>query len=229
MKLRLLGQIQLLILIEKVSLAGYQVVSANTDGIELLIPKGKFKHYLSVVKEVEDQFDIVFEHEQYKSIHYSNINNYIAVLMNGKTKKKGSTFLTEPELGDSNDFLVIPKALEAHFVNRTPVEEFIRNHINSSDEAIYDYCMCPKVDKSYKVIHNGKEQQRLNRFYPSSDRNEGYIYKSRYGASHHLLKDSGVTLFNDYIKGPYKINYDYFINKCRDVINDLESKQLSLF
>ena len=229
MKLRLLGQIQLLILIEKTSLAGYQVVSANTDGIELLIPKGKFKHYLSVVKEVEDQFDIVFEHEQYKSIYYLNVNNYIAVLMNGKTKKKGSTFLTEPELGDSNDFLVIPKALEAYFVNRTPVEEFIRNHINSSDEAIYDYCMCPKVDKSYKVIHNGKEQQRINRFYPSSDLNEGYIYKSRYGALHHLLKDSGVTLFNDYVKGPYKINYDYFVNKCREVINDLESKQLSLF
>lgn len=229
MKLRLLGQLQLLILIEKASLAGYQVVSANTDGIEILIPKNKFEHYLSVVKEVEEQFDIVFEHEQYRSIHYSNVNNYIAVMMNGKTKKKGSTFLTEPELGDSNDFLVIPKALEAYFVNKVPVEEFVRNHINSSDLAIYDYCMCPKVDKSYKVIHNSKEQQRLNRFYPSSDLNEGYIYKSRYGSLNHLLKDSGVTLFNNYVKGPYKINYDYFITKCNEVIHNLEPKQLSLF
>ena len=229
MKLRLLGQIQLLILIEKASLAGYQVVSANTDGIEVLIPKNKFEHYLSVVKQVQDKFDIEFEHEQYRSIHYSNVNNYIAVMMDGSTKKKGSTFLTKPELGDSNDFLVIPKALEAYFVDRTPVEDFVRNHINSSDEAIYDYCMCPKVDKSYKVIHNGKEQQRLNRFYPSSDLNEGYIYKSRYGDMHHLLKDSGVTLFNDYVKGPYKINYDYFISKCYEVINVLEPKQLTLF
>lgn len=125
--------------------------------------------------------------------------------------------------------MVIPKALEAYFVNKIPVEQFIKSHINSSDDAIYDYCMSPKIDKSYKVIHNGKECQRLNRFYPSSDLNEGYIYKSRQGTLHHLLKDSGVTLFNDYIKGPYNINYDYFIIKCNEIINDLEPKQLTLF
>jgi len=228
MKLRLLGQLQLLMLIEKVSLAGYQVVSTNTDGIELLIPKGRFEHYLTLVKDIEDRFNIIFEHEQYKSIHYLNVNSYIAVLQNGKTKKKG-LFITEPELGDSTDFLVIPKALEAYFVNKIPVEQFVKSHVNSSDEAIYDYCMSPRVDKSYKVIHNNKECQRLNRFYPSSDLNEGYIYKVRGGSYHHLLKDSGVTLFNDYVKGPYKINYDFFITKCNEIINDLEPKQLTLF
>ena len=228
MKLRLLGQLQLLMLIEKVSLAGYQIVSANTDGVEVLIPKGKFNDYLLIVKEVEDQFNIIFEHEQYTSIHYLNVNNYIAVLQNGKTKKKGS-FVTDPELGDSNDFLVIPKALEAYFVQGTPVDEFLKSYINSSDDAIYDYCMSPKIDRSYKVMHNGKECQRLNRFYPSSNLNQGYIYKVRGGSLHHLLKDSGVTLFNDYVKGSYDINYDYFITKCNETINNLEPKQLTLF
>jgi hypothetical protein len=228
MKLRLLGQLQLLMLIEKASLDGYQVVSTNTDGIELLIPKGKFDKYLKLVKEIENKFNIIFEHEQYKAIYYSNVNNYIAILQNGKTKKKGS-FLTEPELGDSNDFLIIPKTLEAYFVNKIPIEQFIKSHISSSDEAIYDYCMSPKIDKSYKVVHNDKQCQRLNRFYPSSNLNEGYIYKVREGKYHHLLKDSGVTLFNDYVEGPYSINYDYFITKCNEIINDLEPKQLKLF
>jgi hypothetical protein len=227
-KLRLLGQLQLLMLIEKVSLAGYQVVSCNTDGIEVLIPKDKFDNYLFIVKEVEDQFNIVFEHEQYKAIYYLNVNSYVAVLQNGKTKKKGS-FTTDPELGDSIDFLIIPKALEAYFINKIPIDKFIKSHVNSSDDAIYDYCMSPKIDKSYEVIHNNKKCQRLNRFYPSSDLNEGYIYKSRRGSLNHLLKDSGVTLFNDYVKGPYSINYDYFITKCNEIINDLEPKQLSLF
>jgi hypothetical protein len=228
MKLRLLGQLQLLILIEKVSLAGYQVVSANTDGIEILIPKNKFDDYLLIVKEVEYKFDIIFEHEQYKAIYYLNVNNYIALLENGKTKKKGS-FTTDPELGDGTDFLVIPKALEAYFINKIPVEQFIKTYINSSDDAIYDYCMSPKIDRSYKVMHNGKECQRLNRFYPSSNLNEGYIYKVRQGSSHHLLKDSGVTLFNDYVKGLYDINYDYFIIKSNEIITYLEPKQLNLF
>jgi hypothetical protein len=228
LKLRLLGQLQLLMLIEKVSLAGYKVVSTNTDGIECLILKGKFNDYLAIVAEIEKQFNIVFEHEKYKSIHYLSVNDYIAILDNGKTKKKGS-FTTDPELGDSTDFLVIPKALEAYFVNKIPVDKFIKLHINSSDDAIYDYCMSPKIDKSYEIIHNSKKCQRLNRFYPSNNLNEGYIYKTRQGSFQHLLKDSGVTLFNDYVKGPYNINYDYFINKCNEVINNLEPKQLSLF
>lgn len=228
LKLRLLGQLQLLTLLEESSLLGFRVVSQNTDGQEVLIPKGRFDEYLKMVSEIERKFDIVFEHEKYKSIHYLSVNDYIAVLDNGSTKKKGS-FLTNPDLGDSTDFLIIPKALEAYFTKGIEPEEFVKNHINTSEDAIYDYCMSPRVDKSYTVIYKEKEQQRLNRFYPTSDLTEGYIYKFKNNSKHHLLKDSAVTIFNDFKEGPYKINYNYFLIKIREVINNLEPNQLTLF
>ncbi len=194
----------------------------------MLIPKRKYEEYLAIVAEVEQQFNIVFEHERYKSIYYLSVNDYIAVLENSKTKKKGF-FLTEPELGDSNDFLVIPKALEAYFVYGIKPEIFIQNYINSNKESIYDYCMSPRVDKSYEVYWCNKKQQRLNRFYPTNNLTKGYIYKYRDKSYHHLLKDSPVELFNNYIEGPYNINFNYFISKVNEIINKLEPKQLTLF
>lgn len=231
LKLRLLGQLQLLTLIEKTALQipDCKVISCNTDGIEVLLPKNKLDDYFAIVKQVEHQFNIEFEHEKYKAIYYLSVNDYIAILDNGKTKKKGS-FLTEPELGDSCDFLVIPKAIEAYLVHKQDYKEFIYNHINSSPNAIYDYCMSPKVDKSYKVIYKGQKlHQKLNRFYPTLDKTEGYIFKYRDGSNHHLLKDSPVTLFNDYVEGPYDINYNYFITKVSEIIDYFEPKQLTLF
>lgn len=229
LKLRLLGQLQLLMLIEQTSLNGFKIVSTNTDGIELLIPKDKFDDYLQIVNKISKLFDIEFEHEQYKAIYYLSVNDYLAILSNGKTKKKGS-FVTNPELGDSVDFLIIPKALEAYFVNGIRPEKFIPNHINSSPEAIYDYCMSPKVDKSYHITYKGQQiHQRLNRFYPTKDKNAGYINKVRDGSEHSLLKDSPVILFNDYSLPPYDINYQYFISKVNKTIDELEPKQLTLF
>jgi len=193
----------------------------------VLIPKTKYEEYLAIVAEVEQQFNIVFEHENYKAIYYLSVNDYIAVTYNG-VKQKGS-FVTEPELGDSNDFLIIPKALKAYFVDKIDFVEFIHNHINTNENAIYDYCMAPKVDKSYTVFYKNEKQQRLNRFYPTKSLDSGYIMKYRDGSYHHLLKDSPVILFNDYHKGPYNINFSYFISKVREVVDIFEPKQLTLF
>ena len=193
----------------------------------MLIPKTRYEEYLAIVAEVEQQFDIVFEHENYKAIYYLSVNDYIAITYNG-VKQKGS-FVTNPDLGDSTDFLIIPKALKAYFVEGINPKEFIKNHINSHSKAIYDYCMSPKVDKSYVVEWCGEKQQRLNIFYPTNDNTKGYIYKTRDGSKHHLLKDSPVQLFNNYHSGPYNINFNYFNFKINEIIDKLEPKQLTLF
>lgn len=194
----------------------------------MLILKNQIDKYYDIVKQVEQQFNIVFEHEFYKSIHYMSVNDYIAILPDNSTKEKGM-FVTQPDFGDSVNFLVIPKALKAYFLNKVKPEEFIKNHINSSPEAIYDYCMSPKVDRSYTVIYLNQKQQRLNRIYPTKNLQAGYLYKCRDGSYYHMLKDSAVELFNNYKKGPYNINYNYFISKVNEIINYLEPKQLTLF
>ena len=59
--------------------------------------------------------------------------------------------------------LVIAKALQSYFVDGIDFAEYISN----PDEYglhIYDYCKSNKIGKQFTVIHNDKEQQRLNRY-----------------------------------------------------------------
>lgn len=225
MKLRLIGQLILTCLVEKCILAGYKVISCNTDGIELMLKKEEESHYLELVKEVEQQFNIIFEHEHYKKIVYSSVNDYIAITDKGKIKQKG-LFVTNPVLSNSTDFLVIPKALEAYFLYNIQPSTFIKGHNN-----IFDFCASQKVDKSFQVIWNNTKQQRLNRYYVS--KNTPYLYKQKDGKEQHMLKGYGVQLYNNHKDKSieeYNINYDFYIAKTMDIINELQRKnQLQLF
>ena len=121
--------------------------------------------YLSLVKKTEDKFNVQFERDFYKKIIYSNVNSYIAITESGSLKKKGQ-FVTKPELGNSVDFLAIPKCLELYFIKDIKPEEVFQDP-QKYGLHIYDFCASYKVSKDYQVLWDGKKQQRLNRFYVS--------------------------------------------------------------
>lgn len=238
MRLRLFGQLILTKLIEEAALAGFEVVSANTDGIEVLVEHNRMQEYYDLVEVVQKQFDVVFEHENYKSIAYWSVNDYIAVLdlpedkispndlaIKGNIKQKGH-MVTEPLLGKSVNNLIIPKALNIYFIYNVPVEETIK-----SEKDIYLFCSSPKADKTYTVLWKGEKQQRLNRFFISS--NGAYLYKQKVGQNlNHMMKGFTVELLNnckDRNAHSYDINYGYYISKCKELIDLVEPKQLSLF
>ena len=227
MKLRLTGQLILSLVIERLVLSGYQVISANTDGIECIVPKDKIEEYYFIVNKVGKEFNLEFEHEKYKQIIYQHINSYIAQTET-KVKQKG-LFVEKPELGNSTDYLIIPKALNAYYLNNTPVEQFVKEHKN-----ILDFCCSQKVDKSYHIMWTdpnfvSSKQQRLNRFYAST--NGGYIYKCRNGKQNHLLKESGVQIYNNHVEEfPTNINYKFYISQINKIIMEINNKnQLELF
>jgi hypothetical protein len=138
-------------------------------------------------------------------------------------------FMTEPEIDKSHDFLVIAKALRAYYKSGTPIEEFIYQHSN-----IYDFTAAQKVDKKYTVLWNGLPQQRLNRYYVCES--GPYLYKqceSKKGTkTDNMMKGWSVQLFNDHFERPmngYGIDYGFYIAETKKVIEDLESKQLTMF
>lgn len=229
MKLRLMGQLILSVAIERVVLAGYQVISFNTDGIEVIIPNDKLWEYEEIVNQVGKEFNLEFEHEVYEKIIYQNVNNYICQTKHGKLKQKG-LFVEKPELGNSVDYLIIPKALKAYYIDNIPVKQFVESHTN-----ILDFCCSQKVDKSYHIEWTSPEfvkskQQRLNRFYASTK--GGYIYKCRNGKQNHLLKESGVMIYNNHNPDvfPTDVNYKFYIAEINKIILEIANKnQLELF
>ncbi len=228
MKLRLMGQLILTLTIERLVLAGYQVISANTDGIEVVVPKDRTLEYEQIVDQVGREFDLIFEHENYQKIIYMNVNNYLAQT-SSKIKQKG-LFVDKPELGNSVDYLIIPKALKAYYIENIPVKQFVESHTN-----ILDFCCSQKVDKSYHIEWTSPQfvkskQQRLNRFYASTK--GGYIYKCRNGKQNHLLKESGVMIYNNHNPNvfPTDINYKFYIAQINKIISEISNKnQLTLF
>jgi len=74
------------------------------------------------------------------------------------------------------------------------------------------------------------KQQRLNRFYASTK--GGYIYKCRDGKQSHLLKQSGVTIYNNHKEDvfPDDINYKFYISQIKAIISGIKRNyQLELF
>ena len=198
------------------------------DGLSVRMLKTKTDWFKKTVSSVETKFNVKFEYAYYKKMILRNVNSYLAIDTDNKIKQKNE-FVENPDLGNNIDFLIIPKALKAYYVDGIDYEKFIKEHKN-----IYDFCASKKVDKSYSVYWTSPDgirskQQRLNRFYAS--KKGGYLFKVRDGSDNHLLKDSGVMIYNNHKDSfPTDINYEFYINKVREIVVQLNNNnQLSLF
>lgn len=231
MRLRLIGQLILTKCIEECILNNWQVVSANTDGLETIVPKNELDKYKEVLDNTCKLFNLDLEHENYSKIVYKNVNNYIAVTEDGKYKQKG-LFVPKPILGNSVDELVIAKALEAYYTKNIQPREFISNP-DKYDLHIYDYCKSNKIGKDFTVYHNGEIQQQLNRYYFS--KKGAYLFKQKHGVGtmQHVNVGNAVILFNNYEEKSwedYNVNYNYYIASTQKIIDEIANfNQLTLF
>lgn len=230
MKMRLIGQLTLLRTTEKLLSNGFNVISLNTDGCECIVMRKDINKYYSVINEIEQQFSIAFEHEQYKSIYYRNVNSYIAIYDNGRTKKKGE-YVTEPNLEDSWDELVIPKVLEMYYTKGLDPRVILSDPY-AYGLHIYDFCLSKKVGKQFSIYWNGKKTQNLNRFYVS--KKGAYLYKQKDTKSkmENVLKGCPVMLYNKHEEKPFKdynVDIVYYLKKIEKMIYYFDNNQTSLF
>ena len=256
-KVTIAGQLSLLMLIERLELAGIKVFYANTDGITALVPVEKEQDYVTICEEWQHDTQLELEFEDYKKCVIRNVNNYLIVKTNGKTKAKGSMDrdayknLSDKMLFDKP---IIPHALHEYFVNDIPVEETINNH---SD--IHDFCMAKKIGPTYecvmfrRLVRNGPkgaylkstEVQRTNRYFVTDNSEYGgvlqkikYIKDSRgfplkdpdKGKPTNVCSGELVYLANNMRTLPsnLKPKYSWYVKEARKIINEFEG-QLSLF
>lgn len=239
MTITLNGQLMLSMLSEQLSDAGMKVDSLNTDGITAIIKKKDLDLYYKICKKWEKETELELEYANYYKVIRRDVNSYIAWFADkdgNALYKKGQPvlkqkgfFLADVKLGKGFDKPVVKKALKEYFINGTCVEQFIKNHDN-----IYDFCMMQKMNAKFQATHNGKKLQKTNRFYASVSDSAGYLFKKdrETGANGHVLKDSGIIIFNDYYKkqmNEYEINYSYYIQEAKKIISLIEPIQLSLF
>ena len=86
----LTGQLSLLMLIERMECVGINVVSANTDGIVLKLPRARHPEMLEIVAQWQRDTGFKMEETNYSAIYSRDVNSYVAVKTDGKLKRKGA-------------------------------------------------------------------------------------------------------------------------------------------
>ena len=228
MQVRMNGQLLLLKLAEMLIAIGCRIIQYNTDGLFLICKKNKKEEYDKVIKEFEQFSRLTMETEEFKGLYQLAINDYFAVTKNGTIKEKGC-FITSTKLGKGLTPKIIPKAVINFFINGTPIEETIKSCVD-----IRDFLMSEKTGKQWNVEYMNMPQQRINRFYAST--NGGYLWKWKTDnitkQYQNMLAASGVTLLNklDNLSTENRnINYRYYIYEAYKLLRALKPLQLSLF
>lgn len=235
-KIRINGQLILLMVVDRLLSLGCEIIQCNTDGVVYRSKKTFANRIQEAIAEVESITQLSFEIDEYEAFYQYAINDYFGVIKgwskshNPKLIEKKGMFITETKLGKGLAPVVIPKAVINYFLTGQSVDEFIKNNND-----IYDFLMTQAVDRKFKVEHGDKPIQRINRFYAST--NGAYLYKVKQNPDgelqyNNMLTKSGVTVLNkldDRLMVDRKVNYRYYISEAKKIISDFTEQQLELF
>ena len=153
------GQLSLLMLIEKMTLAGGKVYSANTDGVNVLFDKAIESDIFSVQLDWELTTGYELEFTKYKGTYSRDVNNYIAITEYG-VKGKGAFAIGGLSKNPSNTICV-----EAVIHHLTTGDD-IASYIEGNDD-ITKYITARTVNGG--AVFRGEEVGKAIRFYHSTD------------------------------------------------------------
>lgn len=231
-KIRINGQLILLMLVDRLLELNCKIVQVNTDGVMYIAKKTQRSMVQEAIHDVEQLTQLVFESDDYEAFYQYAINDYIGVekgysqSKDPKLIEKKGMFITEPRLGKGLAPAIIPKAVINYFLTGQSTTDYIKNAKN-----IEDFLMYQRVDKKFKVVHGDTPVQRINRFYAST--NDYYLFKiNPEGQINNMLVKSGVTILNKFDQNPIEsrhINYRYYISEANKIIADFVYQQLELF
>jgi len=157
------GQMQILALIEAVTLAGAEVVSANTDGITVRCPVAAEPALLAATRQWEMTTGFELERADYRLYARRDVNNYVAVTLAGKVKTKGAFSDNWQDLGRKHDANIIAKAVINFYRDGIPVEQTV-NQCQDLYEFLRTY---RRSHLRSKITWRGAEIQDYVRWYVS--------------------------------------------------------------
>jgi hypothetical protein len=178
MQITINGQLLLSMLYEMLAerIPGCIPLMQNTDGLEMMIPINFKQTYLDICAEWEQNTMLKLEHDEYKKMIIGDVNNYVAVNTAGKVKAKGRFEWEDQDkkkvayFHKNKSFLIIPKAINAYFIDGIIPEDYLKSNRN-----IFDYCGGAKAKGDWRFqidkIEDGylkvEKLQKLVRYYIS--------------------------------------------------------------
>lgn len=176
------GQLSLLMLIEEFTMRGWQVCSANTDGIVVKVPKKDRGMFKSVIFDWECAAGLSMEYTYYRSTHSQSVNSYVAfkkgkggsieVKRKGRFAPSGRGIKASFGLKKTPDCEISYDAVVAFLLDGTSIESTVRN--------------CQDIRKfvTIRAVKGGAADQdgewigKVVRYYRSTDVTGNLVYLS---------------------------------------------------
>ena len=233
LKITINGQLFLSMLIEAYSKYG-TIIQANTDGVTGIFRNEHKAKLEEINKRFEKYTGMILETQQYSKFILKDVNNYIAVGLDGKAKRKG-LFEIYKDYTENHSYhknpsaLVIPSALSEYFLNGKDVEQHILEETNMHEfcygikkQSNFDY-MLWTADEN-RVVSNDKLPYRVVRYYVS--KSGGCIFKH--------FNDGRITGVNvgqlvkplmnmrwEHTERYTDIDREWYINETKKIINEI--------
>jgi hypothetical protein len=240
MRITINGQLSLTMLYEMIceEIPGAIPLMQNTDGLETMIPREYVEQYMEICARWEKITNLQLEHDKYSKLILGDVNNYIAVTEDGKSKCKGRFEYKDLALHKNKSFLIIPKALHAYFVEGIKPEDYLAQNQN-----IFDYCGGVKIKGDWKFVEHAiidgefqkKEVQHTIRYFISKSGCK--VIKTNLFDGREIQVEAGPWMQTIYIDhkeqsfDDYNINLAFYLDKIKKEIAGLEpnKNQLKLF
>lgn len=177
------GQLFLLELAQHLyrDIPGLKIVQLNTDGIMVECDRADLEKLDEICDEWQARTGFELEEDSVSKIAQKDVNNYVEVQPNGKSKAKGGYLVkgisTAGAFNINNSCCIVATALKEYFVNGIPVEETI----NGCDD-IFQFQIIAKAGAKYReayhLVDGVKEPvQKVNRVYATADERYGKLFK----------------------------------------------------
>lgn len=184
------GQLFILDVIDKIE-AYCRLLQTNTDGIFVLCENEEMKNkVIEIIHSVGKRLRMRFEIDEYTKLIQKDVNNYIAVMKNGKLECKGAMVKTNKPI--DNDLPILNDAVRMYLAYDKPIEETINecNELIKFQKVIklsskfkevwYGNGVYTKLnDKTSKVtsINGQLLRGKVHRVFASTRQEDGSIYK----------------------------------------------------
>lgn len=220
------GQVFLIDLIDKIEDIIF-LINSNTDGIFFKVKKKDVPELKRRVSEWEKRTGLAMEYDEYTKFISKDVNNYLAVKVDGKIHAKGAYV---KDLNDLDyDLPIVNEALRNYMISGTPVETTIN--------ACTDFRKFQKLVKlsnkySWVEHENGygttKLVNKAYRVYASRNNSDGRLLKCKVTEKGDKKDKFGNTpdhcfICNDDIRNmpiPSKLDRQYYIDLAIKRLND---------
>ena len=225
------GQLYLLELAEHLvsEIEDLTITQLNTDGIMFEFYDDQQDAVNAILKEWQDRTGFELEADKIARLYQKDVNNYLEVQTNGKSKAKGGYLVKgiapAGAFNINNNAVIVATAIKEYFLNGTPVEETV----NGCDD-LSQFQMIAKAGAKYREAYHlvdGEKQpvQRVNRVYATADERYGKVYKVKAEDDSEAKIDSlpeHCLIDNDNHITIDEVDKSFYIEMAKKRINDFK-------